>query len=294
MPEHNATDIDWASLVFDPAFMSAVDKLADRRFGGGPIAEEASTYVIEYLSADDWRKCRQFQGNSKPTTFLYTLASNAIEEFSRKRFGRPRPPKWLDDLGDLWVKLWRSLCLERQLLPSLVDRYSAKGFRDPDAVTQAAKVIKARIPNCGQANMDSVGVEDISAVSDAEQSLEPQTDQDHANPFYKELLLMVNAVTNEKLCCDSFSEDSLARVGEMAASSQSKLDSLRVGLTLSDEERIMLRMVYVEGLSKTATSKALGMPAHQAGRAISNVLDRIAKALEGADIDIEAVFDVMQ
>lgn len=293
MLESEISDIDWSMLVFDPSFMASLDKLAARRFGAGGLAEEATTHVIDYLARDDWAKCQAFQGKSKPTTFLYTLASNAIEEFSRKRFGRPRPPSWLQDLGEMWVKLWRSLCLERQLLPALIDRFSQQRFREAEDVEQAARVIKARLPNCGQGSMDNLAVDDIDTMSDAVQA-QRQDDELHDglahefdNPFHAELLMMVRAVVDDEICCTCFGAESAGKVDEFAGNFSEPLKKLRNALELSDTERVMLKMIYVEGLSKTATSKALGLPAHQAGRLVNEALARITAAIGECGLDLD-------
>lgn len=287
--------MDWATLVFDQRFLNSVDKLANRRFGEGGLAQEASTYVLEYLSADDWQRCNAFKGNAKATTFLVTLASNAIEEFSRKRFGRPRPPTWLNELGDSWIKLWRSLCLERQALPAIIDRFCSKGFREPDAVQQAAKVIKARIPTCGQSSRDDEGVEDIDALSDTHQAESDDCcgeQPEYDNPFEAELISMIRAIVSPNPQTTDFQGENSQKIDKLAAAQKSNLASLQEALKLGDQEKIMLRMIYVEGLSKSATSKALGMPAHQAGRIVNDALERIGSALQNCGLELDDLLNI--
>lgn len=289
-------DLDWPSLVFDEQFLAAVDKLAGRRFGDGGLAEEAATYVIEYLSDSDWQRCQSFKGNSQPKTFLVSIASNAIEEFSRKRFGRPRPPTWLQDLGELWVKLWRSLCLERQPLAALVDRFATRGFRETDAVKQAAKVIKARIPNCGNSARDSETVDDIDTLSDSVQAVDDDCcgeQPEFNNPFEAELVMMLRAIVEPEPKNADFTGSNAASIDSIAGSQKSQLAALQAALQLGDQEKIMLRMIFVEGLSKSATSKALGLPAHQAGRMVNDALERIAAALQSCGMDLDSVLDIV-
>ncbi|TNC81021.1 MAG: hypothetical protein C9356_10490 [Oleiphilus sp.] len=290
--KENDSGLVWSEIVFAPEFMAAINKLAERRFGQGALAEEAGTYVIEYLSRDDWEKCKSFQGKSQIKTFLYTLSNNALEEFSRKRFGRPRPPTWLQELGDMWIKLWRSLCLERQPLPTLVDRYTQRDFREPQAVEQAARVIKARIPTCGQSNRDTELADDIDRLSDAQQAEQAHCDSEQPefeNPFYAELLMMVKAVCNEDVANHDFHQEAANQMDTRVSAQQQNLESLRTALQLNDQEKIMLRMIFVEGLSKSATSKALGLPAHQAGRMVNEALDRISHAIQKCGIEIDGL-----
>lgn len=284
--------MDWSALVFNQEFLAYIDKLANKRFGEGGLSEEAATYVIEYLSADEWQRCLNFKGNSKPKTFLVTLASNAIEEFSRKRFGRPRPPAWLQDLGELWVKLWRSLCLERQPLAALTDRFSANGFREADQVQQAARVIKARIPTCGQSTRDSEMVDDIDTLSDMKQAEsddccgEPPA---FDNPFEAELIMMMRAVVDPEPQTEDFQQQGAQHCDALASDKKAQLDALKKALSLTDLEKIMLRMIFVDGLSKSAASKALGLPSHKAGRQINDTLQRIANALQSCDLDLDTL-----
>jgi len=291
----NPQNTDWASLVFDPQFLSSVDRLASRRFGEGGLAEEAATYAIEYLSLDNWQRCQGFKGNSQPKTFLVTLTSNAIEEFSRKRFGRPRPPTWLQDLGEMWVKLWRSLCLERQPLAALLDRFTARGFREPEEIQQAAKVIKARIPTCGQSARDDQGVEDIDALSDMVQAQDDDCcgeQPEFDNPFEAELISMLRAIIDPNPRTSDFRDSSARDIDQLAGGQKDLLSQLREALDLSDQEKIMLRMIYVEGLSKSATSKALGLPTHQAGRVVNDTLERIGLALQQCGLDLDTLLDI--
>jgi len=88
-----SSDVDWKSLVFESGWMQKLDQLAAKRFGAGGLAEEAGNYVIEQLSNDNWASLTSFKGQCKPETYLHTVTNNYLEEFSRKRFGRPRPPR---------------------------------------------------------------------------------------------------------------------------------------------------------------------------------------------------------
>ena len=53
----------------------------------------------------------------------------------------------------------------------------------------------------------------------------------------------------------------------------------------------MLRMIHVDGLSKSATSKALGLPAHSAGRIVNDAMTRIHTALQACGLDLDALLE---
>ena len=274
--------------------MRAFEKLAVKRFNEGVLAEEAVTHVVEGLSADDWARCRAFKGQSKPTTFLYSLASNLIEEFARKRFGRPRPPTWLQEQGELWVQMWKYLCLERQLLPSIVDRLSANNAREPGFLEHVARTIKARMPNCGATTMDAETTEDIQYASDVRQSEEYEAQEaefagEHA--AVTEIVLMLRSVLDEAPDGKHFSEDARSSARIYARGQAEAMARFRELLTLNDEEKVLLRMIFVDGFSKSAASRALGLPAHQAGRVANAALARIGDAMRGCGIDFEDLME---
>lgn len=286
--------IDWPGLVFNSENMAAIDKLSSRRFGEGSLAEEASTYAIEYLSKDDWSRCRAYKGQANPRTYLFTIVNNALEEFSRARFGRVRPPTWLKDMGELWIKLWKALCLERQALPAIIDRFCSNGFRNPEDVSRAAQVIKARIPSCGQSIRDAEQTEDIDAISDQAQHEKQDTssgntcepDIQFQNPLLGELIIMLQAICLDKPM-DTEQFQTAQHVDQIAAKHETKFDSFKQAISLNDQEAIILRMAFTEGMSKTAISKALGLAPHQAGRIANDALQRVSEALTKFQIELD-------
>lgn len=265
-------DQDWQGIVLHKDFLRKIDQIAERRFGSGALAEEAATYSLEYLSENQWARCQAFAGKAKTQTFLFTLVANAIEEFSRKKFGRPRPPTWLSSLGDTWVKLWRSLCLERQLLPAIIDRFCRNDFRDKQAVSDAARVIKQRIPDCGLAIKDAQAEDDLAYVIDTQYNHCDESER--AQSFVEQLTLLIHQL---------FGDASYAGFDAGTLDSE-KLRRLKEALDLNDEERLMLRMVYVDGLSKSACSRALGLPAHQVGRRLNALLERLNTIFARCDV----------
>lgn len=287
------TAIDWPALVFNEASMKAFEKLAKKRFNEGVLAEEAVTHVLEGLSANDWGRCKAFKGNARPTTYLYSLASNLIEEFARQRFGRPRPPTWLQEQGELWVQMWKLLCLERQLLPSILDRLCANGAREASFLENVARTIKARMPNCGLSAMDHQLTEDISMISDAQQSAADPDESEfaHENAEITEVVIMLRSVLAEPASATDFSAETRASARDYVVERAAQLRRLKEELTLTDEENVLLRMIFVDGFSKSAASKAMGMPSHQAGRIANAALARIGAAMRNCGLSLDDILE---
>ncbi len=254
--------IDWPAIVFSEQTQGRIRALCERRFGHTADAEVASDYVLEHLSSGDWAQCRKFTGKSRPETFLYTLCSNLVEEYARKKFGRIRPPSWLQQLGDTWLTLWKFICLERQPVPVAIDRLAGEddALRDRHALTDMVKTIKARLPWCGQQSGE---------IPLEEYHQDTPGDDDNSDDGLEALLLLLHQLV-------------LEQTGEPSLSSWQNpdtLQALRGAITLSDEQRLILRMAYVDGLKFSAIARSLNLPTHQPARLAQRAVAHIREVL---------------
>jgi DNA-directed RNA polymerase specialized sigma24 family protein len=283
----------WPELVFEPAFLSKVDQLSLKRFCNPVLAEECSAYVIEALSKDDWARCKKYQGLSKPTTFLYSVTTHLIEEFSRSKFGRPRPPSWLNRQGDLWVSLWRAICLERQLVPTVIDRFKSQQYEEA-VVTDAIRVIKGRIPNCGQEGTNPImenSSDDGEIINQVE--IEGNVMDDKRFKFEHESGDLIHSLLKSIMTKEGETIEADCKTcgpHELSDQHLNQLKNIKASLTLTDKEKILMRMVYVDGLSKSKAAKALNIPSHQGGKVINSVLERIKNVFIQCQLDIDSLY----
>lgn len=307
---HDLSNIDWKEVVIgrQGEGIKIIEHLAERRFNRGPLAEESVNYVLEKLSHDNWQLCSSFKGNANAKTFVRRIIVNLLEEFSRKRFGRPRPPAWIQRKGGIWVKLWKELYLERQLLPSLIDRYASQGLYEKSWIQTVATIIKARIPSCGQANLEAICVEDIVGASNqaimenrhsplqSTSSISGDDEQgyDFELSAQAEIILTLQAIMEEPLSSTLFQSVSTNDLEDKAQSYNDRFKQLTKEVELSDEETILLRMVYRDGLSRTAAAKALGLNNYQTNVLLNKTLKRMRTAIEGCGIDLESLLVKMQ
>jgi len=278
--------VNWQDIIFDSAWLANLDRLTTRRFGEGGLAEEASTYVLECLSKNDWQALSHFKGQAKPKTFLHTITLNFIEEFSRKRFGRPRPPEWLKRQGDFWIQVWKFICLERQITQTVIDRLS--DVRDSLYVKDVIRTIKARLPWCGSSAKE-VSTATLQQQED-ENNLEeilPDNDTPEKALFeaqYADLLLMLNLIFAEG---GGDSENTFDAVASNLQTVSEKFTLFNQRLELSDEERLILKMTYQEGLKRSVVAKTLGMQAHLPGRILKRIFHKIHDTMDQCDLNIE-------
>ncbi len=125
-----------------------VDRLARRRFSSETLSEEAALYVMSRLETNDWELLRSYRGSARLKSYFSAVVYNLLEDFSRKKFGRVRPPGWLKRLGGAWLLLYQLLCLERynygEATSLAVDRYQ---HLDQERIDLMADRILGEIPS---------------------------------------------------------------------------------------------------------------------------------------------------
>jgi RNA polymerase sigma factor (sigma-70 family) len=280
------TDPDWRKIIFDPDWMKRLDALAARRFKPVVVAEEATTFVIEKLSNNHWQRLHGFSGKAKPSTYAYSAAVNLLEDYSRKRFGRPRPEAWLQREGGIWLKIWTMHCLERQSKDKIIHTLCNQEKRETDFVAAIIRTIKSRIPNCGAKNT-TVSISHTDALAD---------EDDHSVIIPSQITLEASinrAELEERLSLFTELLENLHRPSNelpadnpapMSSAVMKQLQRLRENLDLTEEEIIVMRMAFQEGLKLKMIAQVLGMPAYQPGRILKRVFKLIITALDDADI----------
>lgn len=243
-----------------------INKIAVKRFGNTPLAEEAALVVMDGLRADNWRRIRDYKGRASFSTFIGVLAVRLMEDFARSRFGRPRPPAWLKGLGAMWKKLYNALCLERlhpdEAVEVLCQNESTIRKKE---IENAAFEILARIPHCGaHQGLETVYDESDSAVITEAEGVKTETvlEKQQVELVFKTLLEIVLAV-------------------DLPADATTLLDKYKkLKINLKQEERLLLKLCYQEDLSVAAAGKMIGMNRFQAHGRMKRLLSRLRDEFE--------------
>jgi DNA-directed RNA polymerase specialized sigma24 family protein len=260
---------DWKETVI--AHWDMINLLSEKRFGKRVIAEEAALYVMDRLIADDGRRVRAFRGSSFPA-FLASVAYRLLEDFSRKRFGRRRPPKWLANLGGNWLRLYTMLCLERldvtEAVATVEQSLKWRGKGNPE---EAAWLIKQEVVDCGshqglEIQEDEVELAGAAASLGAEQ--QERLESEEREEVFRLLFIALTSL-DERIV-----ENSLGRLG-------------KVRIELSGEEKLLLKLCFQDAVSITVAGKMLGYNRHQIHGRLRRLLARIRSEFERAGIDRE-------
>jgi hypothetical protein len=277
-------------MVLTPEWMDRIDRLALKRFGQPGLAEEAAAYALERLTEDEWAICRHYSGLSRPEHYLLTVLNNLFEAFSRHRFGRLRPPVWMQREGELWVQIWKKICLERQPIPSVLDQLANTLTHTRDFLGNIVTVIKARLPMCGssQREIAAENSDDANDYDDVVEHEEPPAQLQHQH-LEETLFVLQQLFLADNCPSDRVMDNSV----ELCHLNAGQIEQLHTSLKLTAEERLLLKMVYQEGMKLKLVAKALGMPAYQPGRLLKAIHQRIHQAMVSSGFQPEILAEAL-
>jgi RNA polymerase sigma factor (sigma-70 family) len=260
---------DWKVKAL--AQWNSINSMAARRFGEGPLAEEAALAVMDGLKTDDWRRIRSYKGKASFTTFVRSLTARLLEDFARQRFGRVRPPLWVKTFGGIWEKLFRALCLERLNVVEAVEIVVQRQVNSKlSEVEDAAYHLLARIPDCGKSQGLEVSYEDEKLQAQSEELIQSRSAEEKQ---VKELFYAIfQLLLGEK---ESEVPDSLLE----------KYKELTI--SLSPEEKLLLKLCYQDGMGVTQAGKMLGMSRFQIHGRMRRFMARLKAEFERVGLDQE-------
>ncbi len=219
-----------------------LDALAKRRFPKDEnLAHEALLYVLKNLEADDWRRVCTWRGVGSFLPFMTTLASRLLTDFTRTRFGHLRKPAWLTEKSDpLWDLAYRLLIVENYTRHEVIERLSlGEPQRERWFIEEVVTTIRRRCPREPQYR------EQLTEAG-AEQADEELSPEGQLRIKDKEMLEALSAYLQGD------TPSITPRVSELLA-------RLKGCLHLSEEDRLLLKLRYQEGLKMAAIVKLLNL-----------------------------------
>ena len=272
-------DINWSKIILSESFFNRLEAMVRRSVVDEIVADEAITYILQVLSEDHWKKCREYSGKSSPETFLYSLCSNLIIDYMRKLYGRQRPPAWLKQKGPTWLAVWKELCLDRNNVQFIIDRHTQANFKDQNAINVIIQTIKSKLPWCG------VSIRPESIDDQEEYKLPHQLvshdDDLHDRMSFEQALNFAHLMLENDL--NELPTDPLLR------GSVQDIKAAVSAIRLEPQERLMLQMYFCDGLSGPSIAKALGIAKHQPVRLIHKILEKAKSQLLDIGVDLTTV-----
>jgi DNA-directed RNA polymerase specialized sigma24 family protein len=252
------------------AHWDLINRLAVRRFGTVPLAEEAALFVMDSLAADSWKRLQAHSGKGSFKSYLASLSWRLLEDFSRKRFGRVRPPLWIKKLGGIWSLLFSLLCLERFSVSDAVESVSCRyPANEKSGIEDAALSLLGRIPQCGKNQGLESSLEEKEVAGDLKECPEQLLENDEQAYLFASLF---NQLLGEE--CDIKVPERFSLL-------------LTDGIALSPEEKILLKLLYQDNMGVARTGTMLGLNRDQVNGRVRRLLARLRKDFQNMGLEKE-------
>lgn len=120
--------IDPAQALASSEILEKIEAVCKRHFYTDNDRSECCIFVLDSLKADNFKRLRAFQGRSKFTTYLYSLANALAIDFKRKRYGRRRIPTAVAKLGKWAEAVYRLVCWQKFSIDDAYDFLQIDGL----------------------------------------------------------------------------------------------------------------------------------------------------------------------
>lgn len=256
--------------IFEEKCWEHIKKLFTRRFPKDEnLSLEASQYVLAKLEENDWKRVRACQGRNMEA-FLTTVVSRLLSDFWKGKFGQLRPNTWLKKQTDPIYQTTYRLLVSRHLRQDIIEILSTSDpKREKWFLIEVVNLVMKNCPmplehqNCPLPEEESTH-EDGNDVSVVQLS--------HFFSPQKQLELQEQEVILR------FLQKLLQNTADLSDDETDKLWKwLNQSIHLNEEDALLLRMRYQNGLTTRAIAQALG--GHLTPSQVDKRLKKIIKGL---------------
>ncbi len=221
--------------------LERIEAICRRRFFDPNEADECFIFVLDGLKADDYKRLRSFKGRSSLKTFIYTLVNSLATDFSRRKYGRRRLPETIKRLGELAQAVYRLVCWQRYSWSDAYEIVSLEGLFKGGFGGFLKETEPVKEAPCRQ-NPYFVSTDNDQTWTPEPAGLEP-------NPL-------------ESLLAKMEQEDRVRAAGIIRA----------VSASLSEEDRLLISLVYGSGHSAALAGKSVGLKPATARKRLKRIL----------------------
>jgi hypothetical protein len=235
---------DAKQLVFDQwQFLS---RLAERRFpNDDSMAQESLLFVLEKLETGEWKRVRAWEGQGAFHTFLAVLTARLMTDYTRSKYGHHRTPTWINRKNDpVWTKAYQLIVFQKySRLDAIEILMASYRGRDRWYFEEMVATILAKNNRPVRAIESQVSIDTVEYISAF------QTPENTSDISQKVLLeAVIEYLSND----ENSQENEDHEV-------QRLLSLLNIELSLSEEDKLLLKMRYCDGMTISAITKALSL-----------------------------------
>lgn len=246
--------------------------LARKRFpNDNYMGDQALSYVLDKLEEQEWQRVIGWDSCGSFATFLAVLVTRLMTDFVRMKFGYHRPPAWIKEKeGALWQKTFKLCTVDkyerRETIETLCSGSSEMSREEIEKMVNTVYSKCTKQARFSEGNIDIELIEEPSSVDDGMQ-----------DAFNNKQLL---EVLLEYIQSDSSSIDTIndGNIKEL-------LNHLKSHIDMSDEDRLLLRLRFCEGLKVKEISKMLHLETNLYKR-INGLIDNLRNACQMSGMEV--------
>ncbi len=256
-------------LVFD--HWNFMTSLARKRFpNDNDMGDQTLSYVLDKLEEQEWQRVIGWDGCGSFATFLAVLVTRLMTDFVRMKFGYHRPPTWIKEKKDVYWERTFKLCT--------VDKYerreaievlcSGRSEMSREEIEEMVNTVYSKCTKQARFSEGNIGIDQIEESSSADDGM-----QDYVNN--KQLLeVLLEYIQSEASTADTLVDDT----------TKDLLSHLTSHITMSDEDRLLLRLRFCEGLKVNEISKMLHLESNLYKR-INGLIDDLRNACQQCGLE---------
>jgi len=251
-------------LVFD--HWNFMTSLARKRFpNDNDMGDQALSYVLDKLEELEWQRIRGWDGNGSFATFLAVLTTRLMTDFVRSKFGYHRPPAWLKEKQDvLWQKAFKLCTVEKyERIEAIEFLHSEASEMSRDALEEIVNTVYSKCIKQARFSEGNIGIDQIEEL--------PAMDDDKQDNINNKQLIevLVEYIQSDDSSVDTIADDTIKDL----------LRHLKSHIKMNDEDRLLLRLRFCEGLKINEISQMLNLDGNPYKR-INRLIDDLKNACQ--------------
>jgi DNA-directed RNA polymerase specialized sigma24 family protein len=254
------------NLVFD--HWNFLTSLARKRFpNDSDMGDQALSFVLDKLEENDWNRIRGWDGTGSFATFVAVLATRLMTDFVRSRFGYHRPPTWLQEKQDvMWQKAFKLCTVDKYERREAIEILCSENSEmNPDAIEEIVHTVYAKCTKQARFSEGNIGIDQIVESSSTDNIMPENIDIND-----KQLIeVLVEYIQSDTTAVDVIADDTVKDL----------LSHLKSHIDMSDEDRLLLRLRFCEGLKIKEISQILHLKGNPYKR-INGLIDDLRSACQ--------------
>jgi len=270
----------WYDQYFTPAWERRF-RYQSRKVYANYLNLEEDAFQNSWLALfENLQKSKQSEMSD---AYVLTAFKNLLRDEYRQHFGRCRPRTWVKKLGVFWERIAVMLCQENLPAQAIAQKISADPLPANSDTSHSEQVAFIVSQLKSKAYCSTLG----RLEEQFPENMEYGDDRDSPdnNLPENELAFLLQIILNEDA----------AELNQSALSEhiiqQWQLLSKSLDKAITNDDRLLLILIFAEGYSVASASRALNKPTHKIRYQLSQALSSIQSVLKQHDIDLSVLND---